>query len=92
LSCTGTTGEPTSLTLEEKELVIRTGVEACAGRVPVLAGTGSSSTAETIELSRYARVAGADGILVVAPCQVSPHSRVSTSTSPPSLERSMKCP
>jgi 4-hydroxy-tetrahydrodipicolinate synthase len=72
VSCTGTTGEPTSLTFEERKLVIRVVVEAASGRLPVLAGTGSNSTTETIELSRYAREAGADGILVVAPYHVKP--------------------
>ena len=72
LSCTGTTGEPTSLSLEERRLVIRTVIEAAAGRVPVLAGTGSNNTAESVELSRYAREAGADGILTVAPFHVKP--------------------
>jgi 4-hydroxy-tetrahydrodipicolinate synthase len=72
VSCTGTTGEPTSLTFDERKLVIRTVVEATGGRVPVLAGTGSNATAESIELSRYAREAGADGVLVVAPYHVKP--------------------
>jgi 4-hydroxy-tetrahydrodipicolinate synthase len=72
VSCTGTTGEPTSLTIEERRLVIRTVVEATAGRVPVLAGTGSNNTRETIELSRYAREVGAQGVLTVAPYHVRP--------------------
>lgn len=72
LSCTGTTGEPTSLSVEERRLVIRTVVEAVAGRVPVLAGTGSNHTQESIDLSRFAREAGAQGILVVAPYHVKP--------------------
>jgi 4-hydroxy-tetrahydrodipicolinate synthase len=72
LSCTGTTGEPTSLSLDERKLVIRTVIEAAAGRLPVLAGTGSNWTQESIELSRYAREAGADGILTVAPYHVKP--------------------
>ena len=54
VSCTGTTGEPTSLTLAERERVIRVVVETAAGRVPVLAGTGSNNTAESIALTRYA--------------------------------------
>lgn len=72
LSCTGTTGEPTSLSLDERKLVIRTLVETVAGRVPVLAGTGSNYTAETVELSRYAKQVGADGVLCVAPYHVKP--------------------
>lgn len=72
LSCTGTTGEPTSLTLDERKLVIHTVLEANAGRVPFLAGTGSNNTDESIELSRYARDIGADGVLTVAPYHVRP--------------------
>jgi 4-hydroxy-tetrahydrodipicolinate synthase len=72
ISCTGTTGEPTSLTLEERRLVIRTVFEATAGRVPFLAGTGSNNTDETLALSRYAADLGVDGILVVAPYHVRP--------------------
>jgi 4-hydroxy-tetrahydrodipicolinate synthase len=72
LSCTGTTGEPTSMSMEERRFVIRTVIEAAAGRLPVLAGTGSSNTQETLELSAFARDAGAQGILVVAPYHVKP--------------------
>lgn len=72
LSCTGTTGEPTSLSIEERQLVIRTVVEAAAGRVPVLAGTGSNNTRESIELSMYAKQVGARGVLTVAPYHVKP--------------------
>lgn len=72
LSCTGTTGEPTSLTLDERKLVIRTVLEANAGRLPFLAGTGSNNTQESIELSRYAKEIGAQGVLTVAPYHVRP--------------------
>ena len=72
LSSTGTTGEPTSLSFEERKLVIRTVVEAASGRLPVLAGTGSNWTEESVELSKYARDVGADGILAVAPYHVKP--------------------
>lgn len=72
LSCTGTTGEPTSLSFDERQLVIRTVVEAAAGRMPVLAGTGTNNTAESIAMSRYAHEVGADGILVLAPYHVRP--------------------
>jgi 4-hydroxy-tetrahydrodipicolinate synthase len=72
LSCTGTTGEPTSLSFEERQLVIRTVVEATAGRVPVLAGTGTNNTTESVAMSRYAHEVGADGILVLAPYHVRP--------------------
>jgi 4-hydroxy-tetrahydrodipicolinate synthase len=72
LSCTGTTGEPTSLTLDERKLVIRTVLEANGGRLPFLAGTGSNNTDESIELSRYAKDIGAQGVLTVAPYHVRP--------------------
>jgi 4-hydroxy-tetrahydrodipicolinate synthase len=67
ISVTGTTGEPTSLSFEERKQVIRTAHEAVAGRVPFLPGTGSTNHAETLELSRYAESLGVDGILVIAP-------------------------
>lgn len=72
VSCTGTTGEPTSLAVAERERVIRVVVETVAGRVPVLAGTGSNNTAESIALTRYAADVGADAVLVVAPYHVRP--------------------
>ena len=67
ISVTGTTGEPTSLTLDERKLVIRTAAEAVAHRVPFVPGTGSTNHAETLELSRYAEALGVDAILVITP-------------------------
>jgi 4-hydroxy-tetrahydrodipicolinate synthase len=67
ISVTGTTGEPSSLTLDERKLVIRTARQAVNGRVPFVPGTGSTNHAETLELSRYAQAQGADAILVIAP-------------------------
>ena len=63
----GTTGEGSTLTDEEHREVIRYSVVRTAGRVPVIAGTGSNDTAYAIELSRYACQAGADALLVVTP-------------------------
>ncbi|MFZ2017949.1 MAG: 4-hydroxy-tetrahydrodipicolinate synthase [Methyloceanibacter sp.] len=63
----GTTGESPTLTHEEHKQVIELCIETAAGRVPVIAGTGSNSTAEAIELTRHAKEAGADGALVVTP-------------------------
>ncbi len=63
----GTTGESPTLDFDEHKRVIELCVAAAKGRVPVLAGTGSNSTDEAIELSRYAETAGADGVLVVTP-------------------------
>ncbi len=63
----GTTGESPTVDFEEHCLLIRTAVEHSAGRVPVIAGTGANSTREAIELSAYARQAGADMSLSVVP-------------------------
>ncbi|MBQ1951246.1 MAG: 4-hydroxy-tetrahydrodipicolinate synthase [Clostridia bacterium] len=63
----GTTGEGSTLTDEEHRDVIRYAVERVAGRVPVIAGTGSNDTAYAIDLTRYACEAGADSVLVVSP-------------------------
>jgi len=63
----GTTGESPTVTHEEHIEVIRATVEATKGRVPVIAGTGSNSTQEAIELTQQAHAAGADAMLVVAP-------------------------
>ena len=68
----GTTGEFSSMTLEEKKLVIEICLDEVAGQVPVLAGTGCQSTRETIELTRWAKEAGATGALVVAPYFLKP--------------------
>jgi len=63
----GTTGESPTLSQAEHHRVIEICVEAAAGRVPVIAGTGSNNTLEAIEYTRFAKKAGADGALVVAP-------------------------
>ncbi|MBK5197624.1 MAG: 4-hydroxy-tetrahydrodipicolinate synthase [Methyloceanibacter sp.] len=63
----GTTGESPTLTHEEHKRVIELCIEAASGRVPVIAGTGSNSTAEAVELTRHAKTAGVDGVLVVTP-------------------------
>jgi len=67
LVAVGTTGESPTLTHEEHKRVVDITVEAAAGRVPVIAGAGSNSTAEAIGLARHAKRAGADAILVVTP-------------------------
>jgi 4-hydroxy-tetrahydrodipicolinate synthase len=63
----GTTGESPTLTHDEHKQVIELCIEAAAGRVPVIAGTGSNSTSEAIALTRFAKEAGAHGALVVTP-------------------------
>lgn len=63
----GTTGESPTLDHKQHIVVIRATVEAAKGKVPVIAGTGSNSTAEAVALTKLAESAGADGFLVVAP-------------------------
>src|SRR5512143_2746343 len=63
----GTTGEAATLSYEEHEHVVEFTVKKVAGRVPVIAGTGSNSTDETIMLTRHAKEAGADGALLITP-------------------------
>ncbi len=63
----GTTGESPTLSHDEHHRVIQLCIEAAAGRVPVIAGTGSNSTEEAIDLTRFAKKAGASGALLVAP-------------------------
>jgi len=68
----GCTGEATSLSREERSLVIRTVVETVRGRAAVIAGTGTALTSETIELSREAIRLGADGVMVISPYSCKP--------------------
>ena len=63
----GTTGESPTLTHDEHHRVVKACIEQAGGRVPVIAGAGSNSTAEAIELARFAKSAGANGVLVVTP-------------------------
>jgi len=63
----GTTGESPTLSHEEHKRVIELCIQAAAGRVPVIAGTGSNCTSEAVALTRHAKEAGADGVLVVTP-------------------------
>ncbi|PPR27902.1 MAG: 4-hydroxy-tetrahydrodipicolinate synthase [Alphaproteobacteria bacterium MarineAlpha10_Bin1] len=63
----GTTGESPTLSHDEHRRVTEICIDVAKGRVPVLAGTGSNSTAEAIELTRHAKMAGADAALLVMP-------------------------
>jgi len=63
----GTTGESPTLSHAEHDEVIEVCIEAAAGRVPVIAGTGSNSTREAIRLTQHAKNAGADAALIVTP-------------------------
>ena len=63
----GTTGESPTLSHEEHDLVVELCIKQAAGRVPVIAGAGSNSTAEAVRLARHAAVAGASAVLIVSP-------------------------
>ncbi len=63
----GTTGESPTLSHDEHRKVIELAINECNGKIPVIAGTGSNSTAEAIELSKHAEKAGSDGLLIVTP-------------------------
>ena len=63
----GTTGEPSTMTEEEREAVIRFVIEKVNKRVPVIAGTGCNNTRDTVAMSKKAEALGADGLLVVTP-------------------------
>lgn len=63
----GTTGESPTLSYEEHNEVIRIVVEQTRGRVPVIGGTGSNSTKETLQLTQHAKEVGCDGVLLVVP-------------------------
>ena len=63
----GTTGESPTLSHNEHKKIIEIAVKECKGKIPVIAGTGSNSTDEAIELSKFAEKAGSDALLVVTP-------------------------
>jgi 4-hydroxy-tetrahydrodipicolinate synthase len=63
----GTTGEAPNLSRAEHDAIVRIAVKSAQGRIPVIAGTGSNSTSQAIELTRDAQAAGADAVLSVVP-------------------------
>jgi 4-hydroxy-tetrahydrodipicolinate synthase len=63
----GTTGESPTLSQSEHKRVVEIAVKAAAGRVPVIAGTGSNSTVEALDYTKHAKEAGADAALIVVP-------------------------
>ena len=67
LGVVGTTGESPTVNVEEHCEIIRVSVEQAKGRVPIMAGCGANSTAEAIELARFAKKVGADCQLQVVP-------------------------
>lgn len=72
---TGTSGEPSVLTVQERTDLVHVAMQTAAGRIPVIAATGAGSHAETIELSRQAVAAGARALLVVTPYYIRPPAR-----------------
>jgi 4-hydroxy-tetrahydrodipicolinate synthase len=71
----GTTGEPTTLAIEERCKLLEVAIEAAAGRIPVVAATGSQSHADTIELTTRAERAGAAAVLILTPYFIRPPQR-----------------
>jgi len=71
----GTTGEFVNMTTEEKRRVIKIVIDEVNGRVPVIAGTGASGTDQTVEMTRYAKDAGAAAALIVTPFYLKPADR-----------------
>jgi 4-hydroxy-tetrahydrodipicolinate synthase len=71
----GTTSEPASLTIEERNRIVDTAIAAAAGRVPIVAATGSQSLAETAALTDHAVRAGVDALLIVTPYYSKPPQR-----------------
>jgi 4-hydroxy-tetrahydrodipicolinate synthase len=71
----GTTGEPSSLSVEERMELLKVALSAAAGRIQVVAATGSQSFVETAQLTAHAEQAGADAALVVTPYYIKPSQR-----------------
>ena len=71
----GTTSEPSTLTVEERNRIVDVAIEAVRGKVPIVAATGSQSFAETEVLTKYAETAGADALLIVTPYYIRPPQR-----------------
>jgi len=71
----GTTAEPSTLTTDERNRLVTLAIETTAGRVPVVAATGSQSLAESRVLTEHALAAGADALLIVTPYYIRPPQR-----------------
>jgi 4-hydroxy-tetrahydrodipicolinate synthase len=72
ISPLGSSGEFPALEIDDRRRVLETAIDACNGRVPVVAGTHAYSTRHTIELSKHAEHAGADALLIVPPFYMAP--------------------
>ncbi|MDH3646477.1 MAG: 4-hydroxy-tetrahydrodipicolinate synthase [Gammaproteobacteria bacterium] len=71
----GTTSEPSTLTVEERNRLVDTAIEAAKGKVPIVAATGSQSLAESDYLTKHAVNAGVDALLIVTPYYIRPPQR-----------------
>ena len=71
----GTTAEPSTLTVDERNRLVSLAVEVAGGRIPVVAATGSQSLRESVELTQHAVAAGADALLIVTPYYIRPPQR-----------------
>lgn len=71
----GTTSEPASLTVEERNRIVDVAIEAAAGKLPIVAATGSQSLQETSALTEHAEKSGADALLIVTPYYTRPPQR-----------------
>lgn len=71
----GTTGEPSSLSLEERMELLKTALSVAAGKIQVVGATGSQSLAETLKLTTHAEQLGADAVLVVTPYYIKPSQK-----------------
>jgi len=74
----GTTSEPSTLTVEERNKLVDVAKKASKGRVPIVVASGSQSLAETIALTDHAARAGADALLIVTPYYIRPPQRSGT--------------
>ncbi|MEN3273505.1 MAG: 4-hydroxy-tetrahydrodipicolinate synthase, partial [Actinomycetota bacterium] len=75
ITVNGTTAEPSTLTVDERNALVRVAIDVVGGRIPVVAATGSQSHAETVELTAFAASAGADAVLIVTPYYIRPPQR-----------------
>ena len=87
----GTNGEAYALSFQEKEEILATVIDQVKGRVPVYAGTGCITTAETIRLSKRAEELGADALSIITPSFALASQRSCTTTTPP-WQRPSTCP
>ncbi len=71
----GTTSEPSTLSIAERNKLVDVGMDAAAGRVPVVAATGSQSHADSLALTEHAEKAGVDAVMIVTPYYIRPPQR-----------------